>query len=49
MQVKVGDIIRVPNSKRKFTVQARDERYIICTQPFNLKHTVIYFIIITLH
>ena len=26
-------------------VEVEDNRYIICTKPFNLKHTVLYFII----
>ena len=35
----------MPIEKRPYTVRARDDRYIICTKPFNAKHTVIYFII----
>jgi len=31
--------------KRPYRVRARDERFIICTKPYNPKHTVIYFII----
>ena len=45
MKVNVGDKVYIPNNKRPFTVQARDDRYIICTKPYNPKHTVIYFII----
>lgn len=45
MKVKVGDKVYIPGHKRPFTVKARDERYIICTKPFNAKHTVIYFIV----
>lgn len=45
MKVKVGDKVHIPQHKRAFTVRARDERYIICTKPFNAKHTVIYFIV----
>lgn len=45
MKVKVGDKVYIPQQKRPFTVRARDERYIICTKPFNAKHTVIYFIV----
>lgn len=41
----VGDFVRIPEHKRPFVVKARDERYIICTKPYNPKHTVIYFII----
>ena len=45
MRVDVGDKIYIPGEKRPYTVQCRDDRYIICTKPFNLKHTVQYFII----
>lgn len=45
MRVDVGDKIYIPGEKRPYTVQCRDDRYIICTKPFNLRHTVQYFII----
>ena len=45
MRVEIGDKVYIPNHKRPFKVRARDDRYIICTKPFNAKHTVIYFII----
>ena len=45
MKVKVGDKVYIPTDKRPYTVKARDERYIICTKPFNARHTVLYFII----
>lgn len=45
MIVKQGDKIFVPNEKKPYTVRCRDERYIICTKPMNLCHTVLYFII----
>lgn len=45
MRVNIGDKICVPTDKRPYTVKARDERYIICTKPFNVRHTVLYFII----
>ena len=45
MKVKVGDKVYIPKHKKPFTVRARDERYIICTKPFNARHTVIYFIV----
>lgn len=31
--------------KRPYTVRCRNERFLICTQPFNLKKTVLYTII----
>lgn len=45
MKVDIGDKIYIPNEKKPYTVKARDERYIICTKPFNPKRTVLYFII----
>lgn len=45
MRVEVGDKVYIPNHKRPFRVRARDDRYIICTKPFNAQHTVIYFIV----
>lgn len=41
----VGDYVYIPGNKKPFVVKARDERYIICTKPYNPQHTVIYFII----
>lgn len=45
MKVSVGDKVYIPNEKRPYTVQARNERYIICTKPFAVRHTVLYFIV----
>ena len=45
MKVSAGDKICIPDQKRPFRVRCRDNRYIICTKPFNLQHTVLYFII----
>lgn len=45
MRVRVGDKVYIPQHKRPFRVKARDDRYIICTKPFNARHTVIYFIV----
>lgn len=45
MKVSVGDKVFIPNQKKPYRVRARDERYIICTKPFNPKHTVLYFIV----
>ena len=45
MTVKVGDKVYIPEQKRPFKVRARDERYIICTKPFNPRKTVLYFIV----
>lgn len=45
MKVNIGDKVYVPNEKKPYRVRARDDRYIICTKPFNAMHTVLYFII----
>ena len=45
MKAKVGDKVYVPNESRPYKVRARDDRYIICTKPYNPRHTVLYFII----
>lgn len=45
MRVKVGDKVYIPNEKRPYRVRARDDRYIICTKPFNPQNTLFYFII----
>ena len=45
MRVEVGDMVYIPEHKRPFRVKARDNRYIICTKPYNPQHTVMYFII----
>lgn len=45
MKVNIGDRIFTPTEKNPYTVKVRDDRYIICTKPFNLKRTVLYFII----
>lgn len=45
MKYKVGDKIWFAEEKRPYTIQACDERYLICTKPFNLKHTVQYTIV----
>lgn len=45
MKVSIGDKVYIPKQKRPFKVRARDERYIICTKPYNPQHTVIYFIV----
>ena len=45
MITQVGDRIYVPSEKRPYRVRCRDERYIICTKPYNPKHTVMYFIV----
>ena len=45
MKVDVGDKVYISGEKKPYKVRARDDRFIICTKPFNLQHTVFYFII----
>ena len=40
--VKVGDPVYVWKEVRPYRVKCRDERFIICTKPYNPKHTVMY-------
>jgi hypothetical protein len=43
--MKVDDKVIFAEEKRAYTVQACDDRFVICTKPFNAKKTVIYSII----
>lgn len=43
--LQVGDRVYVNREIRPYYVKCRDDRFIICTKPFNLKHTVFYFIV----
>lgn len=45
--LKPGDPVYVHNEVRPYRVKCRDDRYIICTKPYNPKRTVMYFIIDT--
>ena len=45
INAEVGDKVYIPGQKRPYRVRARDDRYIICTKPYNPQHTVLYFII----
>lgn len=40
--IKVGDKIKFAEEKQRYTVQACNERYLICTKPFNPKKTYLY-------
>lgn len=42
---KVGTKIKFREEKLRYTVQAANERYAVCTKPFNAKRTVLYTII----
>ena len=43
--MKVGDKIYFEEEKRPYKIRAMDDRFLICTKPYNLKHTVIYTIV----
>ena len=43
--MNLGDRVYTNYEVRPYIVRACDERYVICTKPFNLRHTVMYFII----
>ena len=42
---KVGDKLKFAEEKQMYTIRAKNDRYLICTKPFNPKHTVIYTIV----
>lgn len=37
--------IKFLEEKQAYTIQSQNERYLICTKPFNLKKTVLYTIV----
>jgi hypothetical protein len=43
--LKVGDKVKFKNEKQRYTVQAKSDRFIICTKPFNARKTYLYTII----
>lgn len=45
MEYKVGDKIKFKEERNRYTIQACNERFLICTKPYNPKHTVIYTIV----
>lgn len=46
MKYNVGDKIRFAEEKRPYKVRACDERFLVCTKPYNLRpQTVIYTIV----
>jgi hypothetical protein len=45
MKIAPGLRIKFPEEKQAYTVQASNDRYTICTKPFNPKRTVIYTIV----
>ena len=45
MKIPVGTKIKFKGEKQKYTVQASNGVYAVCTKPFNAKKTVLYTII----
>ena len=45
MKLPVGSKVKFKSEKLRYTVQASDDRFAICTKPFNPRHTVLYTII----
>lgn len=45
VNIEVGYRVRFFGDRQFFTVQACDDRYVICTRPYNLGHTVLYTIV----
>ena len=41
----VGGRISFAEEKNAYTIQACNSRFLICTKPFNLQHTVLYSIV----
>lgn len=41
----VGAKIKFSSEKKPYTIRACDERFVICTKPFNPKRTVLYTIV----
>lgn len=45
MRLAVGSRVKFRSEVQRYTVQASDERFAICTKPFNPRRTVLYSII----
>ncbi len=41
----VGDKIRFAEERLAYTVRAANDRFAVCTKPFNPKHTVLYTVV----
>ena len=42
---QAGDRIKFASERQRYTVMAASKRYLVCTKPFNLRHTVLYTIV----
>jgi len=43
--MKVGDKVKFRSEKQRYTIQACDNRFLVCTKPFNARKTVLYTIV----
>lgn len=43
--MKVGEKIKFKEEKQRYTIQASNERFAICTKPINCQKTVLYTIV----
>lgn len=41
----VGCRVKFSEETQRYTIQARDDRYLVCTKPFNPRRTVLYTIV----
>lgn len=45
MIFEVGDKVKFRRDRRSFTVRACNERFAVCTKPFNLRNTTLYTVV----
>lgn len=45
LTIRVGDKLKFKEEGHRYVVRAMNERYIICTKPFNLNNTYFYTIV----
>lgn len=45
MHFKTGDKIKFKAEKKRYTIQACDDRFLICTKPFAARKTYIYTVV----
>jgi len=43
--MKKGDRIHFEEESRPYVIRSIGERYVVCTKPFNLRHTVLYTVV----
>ena len=43
--MRTGERIRFAEEKQSYTIRAKDERFLVCTKPFNPRKTVLYTIV----